>query len=309
MDTLFKADHPYRLQSPVPERNPLTDVVAERDQTIATLEAKIISLQKTNKNQASDLDFQRDMYRGASDRAVGLANDLHSANEEIKKLKDQLDRGLKQKDAFHTAQAQAKNQKIETLEKQVNLLLGQNRATNDEVRSRASDYPNVVAMNNRLRRELEGQDEVVERYTSLIETFKKTIATLRGPRMGRLPRLAMTEAEEKEVDESSSDEDFNPDSDEDEDEPSDTEDEEELVIKGLTDVAVAAVAPPASVDVDVSMEASQQQSQVDSISFEPPAQQLSQPDLADYIMCRWAEVPGQQCGYLSRTHEVSEMTM
>jgi chromosome segregation ATPase len=286
----------------------LNAALAERDEKIAALESKVDHLQRFAKTNQEDLEFHKTMYTNASNQAYSLANDLNEARAEIKLLKQQLDLGLKQKELFYASASETKDKTIDELQKQLRLLLDQNRATNDEIRARARDYPNVIATNNRLRRELDAKDEEINDYSLMLKKAKKRIETLYGPRMGRLPRMALVEDVNDEESESSTDEDFNPGSseeDEDDDETEDEDAEQELV----RNVAPPLASPAQPVDArvaDVSMAENVAQPVADLGALESamPAQQLSHGDYPGWLICQWCEERNVPCGFAVHGYEV-----
>ena len=100
------------------------------------------------------LQFMRNQYEEASTSAVREVNKANELEEKVERLQGQLKFGLKQRDMSSAEMVKQHKTEIARMTAQVNLLLDQNRMTDDNVRMRAAAYHELKANNARLEAEL-----------------------------------------------------------------------------------------------------------------------------------------------------------
>lgn len=284
--------------------------LAQRNETITSLELQVQTLKASVKSVASDLEFHRTMYSDASNKAYALAGDLNESRAEVAKLKKQLDFGLKQRDLVYAGGFQARDDEINQLKAQVALLLQQSRQTDDRVRARAQDYPAALATIRKLQDDMLMQQATTRKYRQLAGLAEARARALLGKTFGKLP-MVWDSADEDEED---GDFEGGEESEEDEDDGDDDTDEaagnegDEVTEPGLAASAALAPTEQATEQAIAEADAADLVATAAAVPAETtlaPTQQLSHDDATGWFMCKWAETPGVTCGMIFHTEQVS----
>lgn len=170
---------------------------AQGTSRVAELESELSNLRTTMSAQTEDVNFHRELYHELQDKGLELAMTNNSLQERVASLKSQVDSGLKQYKLFAQAQhAELQNENTQ-LKQQLAFLVSQNRATGDEIRKRAAQYPNLQNELLRLSGDVITQTKRASAAEAQLRRAKKENKSLRD----RLIAVAVDEVSEGEYEE------------------------------------------------------------------------------------------------------------
>jgi hypothetical protein len=155
---------------------------------VDTLTARLAASEKRNKSISTDLDFIRQTYNTASDRAVEAVGHSAALEAEIKVLRGQLSVGLKQRDLHNAAFQQRRSAQLHQLQQTNKLLLAQARLT-DTVRHKASMYDSVLDDKEALEEDLARTSQRLSRTEDRNEELVSQIEVFRARQMGVLDSI------------------------------------------------------------------------------------------------------------------------
>ncbi|KLT44208.1 hypothetical protein CC85DRAFT_283726 [Cutaneotrichosporon oleaginosum] len=180
----------------VPADAPAEEQIVERDTIITNLRKELKRSKKAHKTTKGDLEFIRAQYETASSSAVHEVNRAKELEAEVKKLREQLTLGLKQKDMVNRAAVATARLDAEKARRQVNVLLEQNRRTDDAIRRKAAQHHHLHRERTQFEMDLHKERTRAHELSKRNDELVAQIAQLRGRLMGAFDKVEESDDDE-----------------------------------------------------------------------------------------------------------------
>jgi hypothetical protein len=162
----------------------LIATVEEADQKSTKLQEELAAAQQQVETLSNDYTFIRTQYDNASNRAVAEVRRANALQEQVDKLREQLQTGLKQRSLHFDAINKRRDEETARLRSQNKVLLDQARLTDDEVRRKAALFDRYKLENERLREENQRWEIKYDALQQRNEELAELNVVLRGQKMG-----------------------------------------------------------------------------------------------------------------------------